>query len=255
MGRASHCHFEVKREPRTVNDGQHERPPRDETREVEFIIYRCGEAARAEWKWHRHSTDPKYVDCPACLKKMATDRWKASGVTNLRLEPDKTAQNIHCRSGTINKVFEDDVHIGYVGYEDHSWRIYPLSYRYDIDNPTVTINSGPLAEEGTAYRGHYGLDQDALRFSTKVDAMLDSGLLRAAGRLKTAAEIEAARRAYLARSAAEDKQRQQLLDTIEAERQDTLLALQEIFEKETLSNFQRTGIMNAIARLEAQAPD
>lgn len=254
MGRANHCHFDVKREVRTVIDGEYEHPPRREERQVEFVTYRCGQDARVEYKWNRHTTNPNHVDCPACLKKMANDRLKTLGKVNLRLEPDKSVRPNSCRTGTTNKVFENDVHIGYVGYEDHKWRVYPLSYRYDLDQPRVAMNREPLAETGTAGRGHYGLDRDALGFPTKVDAMLECGVFRAAGRLKTAAEIEAARRAYHLRSVAEEKQRQQLRDTMEAERQDTLLALQEIFEKETLSNFQRTGIMNAIARLEAQAP-
>lgn len=255
MARANHSHFEIHRETRTVIDGQYEHPPRPEERQVEFVTNRCGGEVRVEYKWNRHTTDPKHVDCPACLKKMASDRLKALGEVTLRLEPDKAVRYTVCRTGTNNKVFEGDVHIGYVGYEDHKWRVYPLAYRHDLDKPEISMSREPLAEQGTAGRGHYGLDRDALSFPTKVDAMLECGELRAAGRLKTVEEIKTERRAQAARWAAEQKRRQQQVDMAEQERLETVTALQEIFEKETLTNFQRTGLMTAIARYVAEAPE
>jgi hypothetical protein len=259
MARGHHTHFELSRETRSVNDGLWEHPLKDMTKDVEVVLTKCGEEHRTDRKWQRNTVEPTHVTCPACLKKMAKDalRDRSADAPKLRMEADKTIKGCFRHNGGWRAYVGDDL-VAYLGYEDHGWRIYPLAWIMgENGRPSGVRNDWlPLGDQhGYVERSmHYGL-KNALRFPTKDDALLACEDLRANGRLQTEPEILTEREVQKRRAKQVGEQRQREAAEAEQHRNDTLEALREILEKETLSNFQRQGLITAMRQFEPAVHD
>jgi hypothetical protein len=258
MSRAHHYHLIAGRETRPFEFDKWEPPKTPYWGEAEFIVALCGEEHRVgAWNNDRFLEDEKHVTCPQCRAKIARAKLKArpADAPKLTLVRDPDARGgFRYKQGW--RAVVDGEAVAILGFEEHAWHIYPyVARRPDDEHPEVrVVNShGVLTDTGTtANRGMYRLPNSALSFKTKEDALLASGELRAAGKLKTVPELLAeyhANQVEWARLNAERKRK-------DAERgqknTDTLEALREILAHDTLSNFQREGLMNAIAIYEAK---
>jgi len=219
----------------------------------------CGYVTRAQWNKRRNlfyegAENERFVSCPICNKKAAAARLKArpAGAPVLTMEQDKTAKG-HFRYQGGWKALQDGVLIAYLGFEDHAWRVYPL-YLGHHDGETREQDRGlvgtPLNDDGEDGRRDHYYRLYAARYKSKEAALLAAGEFRAGGFLKTEVELFAARAEALKANRAWADERQRKFDEREQTRNDTLLALKEIFERESLSNFQRQGLMTAIAKFE-----
>lgn len=221
----------------------------------------CGETMRAAWNTPpraRFVEGDARVTCPKCNKKIATLALKArpAGAPKLEAVQDKEAKGgFRYKQGW--KVLLDGETIAYVGYEEHGWRIYPLQIEsYDdkakADGPYIRNTHGVLAKDGEVVsKGwrHY-LPNEALSFTSREAAMLACEAQFAAGVLKTGPQLFAERKIANAEARARAAEQRARRDERQQRKDDTLAALNEILEKETLSNFQRMGLMNAIADIE-----
>jgi hypothetical protein len=127
--------------------------------------------------------EENYVSCPKCRTKLAKAALKArpADAPKLTLERDPDARGgFRYKQGW--RALVDGETVAILGFEEHSWHIYPLVVRRpDDEHPEVrVINShGVLTESGTtASRGMFRLPNTALCFKTKEDALLAAGDLR-----------------------------------------------------------------------------
>lgn len=252
MGRGIHHHLEVGREIRPVNEGLFDTPKTDRWEDREFILTKCNDQLRADYRWYRSSTNEAYVDCPKCLNKLSKERLKARvGGPSLRLE--KSEERIFAaRHGSVNAVYIDDILMGYVAKADKKWRVFPLKH----DGVDVVAGGRPLAEVGTADLDAYGrYEHDALGYKTKDDALLACEGLREARRLKPAEEIIADKTTADRRWEDREAKRKAEALTAAHRRRDTLEALQDILAVHPLTNFQRKGLVTAIEHFSIPLDD
>ncbi|AFU88121.1 hypothetical protein CcrColossus_gp251 [Caulobacter phage CcrColossus] len=252
MGRGIHTHLEVGRETQPVNEGLFEQPKEDRWVDREFVLTKCNDRLRADYRWYRTTTKESHVDCPKCLTKLSKERLKARvGGPRLRLE--KSEERIFAaRHGTTNAVYVDDVLVGYVAKADKQWRVYPLI----PDGDQVIVSGRPLAEVGTAPIDSYGrYDREALGYKTKDDALLACEELRSSRRLKAAEEVIADRKA--AEQRWEDREAKRKAEALTAahRRRETLEALQDILATHPLTNYQRQGLVTAIEHFSIPGDD
>lgn len=260
MGRAHHYHWLKTRLPREYDVWSDAEGRWLEQKEVDDELTAiCGYNTRSKWvrDGRTFATEKKHVTCPKCRTKLAKEALKArsADAPKLAVERDPDARGgFRYKQGW--RAVVDGEAVAILGFEEHAWHIYPfVARRPDDEHPEVRVvnTHGVLTESGTtASRGLSRLPSSALSFKTKEDALLAAGDLRAAGKLKTAPELLVeyhANQVEWARLNAERKQK----DAERGEKnRDTLEALREILAKETLSNFQREGLMNAIAVYESR---
>lgn len=258
MSRAHHYHLIAGRETRPFEFNKWEPPKTPYWGEAEFIIALCGEEHRVgSWKSDRFLEDEKHVTCPQCRAKIARAKLKArpADAPKLTLERDPDAcGGFRFKQGW--RAVVDGEAVAILGFEEHAWHIYPFVARGpDDENPQVRVTNtrGVLTESGTtASRGLFRLPSAALSFKTKEDALIAAGDLRADGKLKTAPELLVEYHANQVEWARLNAKRKQKDAERDQKNRDTLEALREVLAKETLSNFQREGLMNAIAVYESR---
>lgn len=219
----------------------------------------CGHEVRAAWDRDRDfDTNPNNITCPTCNKKLAQAAIKArpDGAGRLEIIADKAARGGFRHAGGSKVVLEGEV-IGYVGFEDHAWRIYPLMIeRWDdkaeAGGPYVRNAPRPMDKDGSisSLDRSYRPPPSVPRYRSKEAAALACEQAYLQGLLKTGAQLhqEAAEYAKAAQESAD--RRSALVAERLAEKSQTLNALDEILNTKTLSNFQRQGLMNAIALVE-----
>jgi hypothetical protein len=263
MGRAHHTHLIASEAPREYTVWDPDLLDMGAKEVDTELTALCGETTRAKWDNHggrpRFIQDASRVSCPKCNKKIAAAALKArpAGAPKLTAVQDKEAKGgFRYKQGW--KVLLGDEAIGYVGYEEHAWRIYPLQIeRYDdkakAAGPYIRNTNGVLTRDGEVGSKHFGswrLPNEALSFDSKEAAILGCEAQFNAGVLKTGPQLFAdyARATEEARIRAREQTRKR--DERQERKDETLAALREILEKETLSNFQRMGLMNAIADIE-----
>jgi hypothetical protein len=251
-----------RREMRPHEFNRYEPGKESYVQDCEFFVAVCGESHRiGSWGPEHDRRDwteeENYVSCPKCRTKLAKAALKArpADAPKLTLARDPEARGgFRYKQGW--RALVDGETVAILGFEEHSWHIYPLVVRRpDDEHPDLrVINShGVLTESGTtASRGMFRLPNTALCYKTKEDALLAAGDLRVSGKLKTAPELLTqyhADQEEWARQSAERKRKDGERDQTNRE---TLDALREILAKETLSNFQRQGLVNAIEMVEAR---
>lgn len=222
----------------------------------------CGETTRGSWNlkqsWSKFTYDGAHISCPKCNKKIAQAQIKARSADRpaLTAEADPEAKGgFRHKQGW--KVLLGSELIGYVGFEEHAWRIYPLQIEsYDEkakeSGPYIRNARGVLdrdGDTGSKAFGSWSLPAKSLHYKSKEAAMLGCEAMYASGILKSGPQLFAEREEANARAQVAMAERRQKESDKTERRNDTLAALQEILDKETLSNFQRMGLMNAIADL------
>jgi hypothetical protein len=255
MGRANHTHFEVGREYRDDKVGAWEIPPNPRIESREYVLFLCGHAALTENNWNRYDTNPKYVTCPACLKKLAKQalRQRPADAAKLEAVKDPDAKgNFRYQQG-YKALLNGEV-IAYLGYEDHHWRVYPLTIYHSEDDevpqPYVRNARRPMNEDGgqSDYSDRW-LNSRAAAFKTRDDALMACERLFAEGKLKTAERLLREHVEEQAKWAIESAARRQRRADADKARAELLEALQEVLDQHPLSNFQRMGIVAALERL------
>ncbi|USN15349.1 hypothetical protein KIKIMORA_02030 [Brevundimonas phage vB_BpoS-Kikimora] len=253
MGRMLHSHVQ----DRTAKDSFSVYADDGRTRigsaEEDVLVAACGERLRVRdvdnRRWNRFypREESDRASCPACHKRLGQRALKNR--PSLELVGDPEVRGVF-RSKSGSWVRRNGETIALVAYEDRAWRVYPLTINARDD--AVTQGYLPLArEDGTASRSlHSGLDPDAMAFKAKELAALACEDLHDAGRLNTEAELREQQARIKARNAAATVRREQRMQAQRVEKDDTLAALNEILETESLSNFQRQGLMTAIAWIE-----
>lgn len=216
------------------------------------LVAACGERIRMrdvdDRRWNRFYPAEEHTraSCPACHKRLGQRALKArpEGAPALELVSDPEARGLfRSKSGSWVKLNGEPIAL--VAYEDRAWRIYPITVNTDDD--AFAPSHWPLAMEGdTAGRGRYGLEADALAFKAKELAALTCETLHREGRLKTVPQLREQRARIARRNAEATVRLNQRIAAEQAEKDDTLAALAEILESETLSNYQRQGLMTAL---------
>ena len=223
----------------------------------------CGEKQRTDWM-HRPSdhfqTDEGHVTCPACLKKLAARKLKALRASGagpaLALEPDPEARG-GFRHGQGTRVLLDGELVGYVGYQDHHWRVYPLVVEtYDdeakANGPYARLCYQPLGPDGRpASHSMYGLRSEVPRYKTKLDAAMACVELREKGWLKPGPELLADHAAEVAEAAAEREAYRQEARDRRAALETTLAGLRSIARLNSLSDEEHAALHAAIDRYAA----
>ena len=255
MSRRVHYHLLARRETRPHEFDKYEPGKTSYWADAEFVASLCGEEYRVGGYGAGLVIEKlDRVTCPTCLRKSARAKLKARApdAPKLSIEQDKELRG-GFRYNQGWKALVDGEWVAVLGYQEHAWRIYPLTAEKSDGGELIVKNTyGVLGKEGYVLsRGLYSyLGSDALDFGTKEDALLACEGLRASGRLKTSAELIQEYHARVRRNIlAADRLRRERSEA-EQLRLDTIEALNEILEKETLSNFQRQGLMTAIARFE-----
>lgn len=261
MGRARHTHALdriIQREFPVY--GLHHTPTTEKVVE-DVKVAVCGHEVRASWDHDRDFDDNhNNVSCPTCNKKLAQAALKARppGSGRLLIEADKAAKGYFRHNGGSKVILNGEV-IGYVGYQDHGWRLYPLMLeRYDdkarAGGAYVRNSPTPLKTDGTTQaRALYEyLGRDVFAFKSKEAAALGCEQQHRAGLMLTEAQLWAEANAAEITAQAEQAAREQRKAERQAAKDETLQGLNEILERETLSNFQRQALMTAIAKVEAQ---
>jgi hypothetical protein len=260
MSRGHHRHLLARRETRPYEFDAYEPGKTPYWADAEFVIALCGQEYRVSgWGADSVIEDRDYVTCPACRRKKARQELRArpAGAAVLTMEQDKEAKGgFRYQQGW--KALVNGVQVAILGYEDHGWRIYPLRAFNDDQERGLHVRNAyhPIDDEGleAGRTRDYRLPSSALNFRTKEEALMACEDLRARGKLKTAPERLHAYAEAVRRRDAWAKSERTRVETAEQNRLETLEALNEILEKETLSNFQRQGLMTAIARFEKK-PD
>ncbi|USN16144.1 hypothetical protein PAPPERLAPAPP_04030 [Brevundimonas phage vB_BpoS-Papperlapapp] len=255
MGRARHTHAldRVVQEKFTVFTDNHTPTGRKEIEDVRIAV--CGYSIRAKWDTdHTFDERANNITCPTCNKKTAARLIKArpSSAPKLTIEADKSARGGFRHEGGSRVLFDGEA-VAYVGYQDHFWRIYPLEIeRYDsqakADGPYVRNATMPMDDSGaTATRSLYAyLGNEVLRYRSKEAAALACEAYVASGWLKTGPQLHAEHAQHRAAAEAAAQARETRRQARQALQDETLEALNDILARETLTNFQRQGLMNAI---------
>lgn len=246
MSRRLQFHLLERTEIRPVPTGLWDHPPTDETEDREFKIAVCGE--ESSYDSRSYLTEARHVTCPACHQKLAKAALKARGADEpkLTLVQDKAAKGGFRYQGGW-RALVDGEHVAYLGFEDHYWRIYRLGLN---DKRDLVVGS-PMNDDGTAgERTHTYHRVEAARYKSKESALLVVGDLRASKHLHTFQELldgrKRAEQAWVQRRARIDAQHAEE----EEARNDTLRALKELHARDDLTNFQRAGLLTAIAHYE-----
>lgn len=261
MGRARHRHWLREARPREYDiwDVSGTRTTGATETDNELIAL-CGYGGRAKYDREGRSftTDQEWVTCPQCRSKLAKAALKArpAGSAELKMERDPTAKGGFRYQQGWRALIDGEV-VAILGYQEHGWRIYPFIARKDDDDVLEVTNTySPLGEDGSTIEQtrSYHLASGALLFKTKDDALMACEEWRAKGVLKTKPEliVEWHRTAEENRRWREQRRRER--EEKDTQNRETLDALREILAKETLSNFQRQGLMTAIAAFEAKVP-
>lgn len=247
MGRVNHIHLldRSKTEPFEYDLSEPGKTPYWAERTTNIAV--CGLEGFADYKWMRFCVDPAAVSCPACLKKMA--KAKLAGrdpqAPRLRAEIDPEAKG-GFRHQQGYKAFVGDELVGYLGYEDHHWRVYSLVLLHD---GSVANDRAPLTESSRGRVDIMGrLPADTLHYPTRDDALLACAELRGLGRLKTAAELGQELRDAEQRWEEQQLKRRRARAQKEELRDATLAGLVSIRDELSLSNLQRAAIETAIER-------
>lgn len=214
----------------------------------------CGYEVRSSWARTRDfDSNLNNITCPDCNKKLAKRAIQArESLESLEIKADKQARGGFRFQGGYQVLLAGET-IGYVGYEDHAWRIYPLTLEhYDerarAEGPYALNDQRPLNQDGsTAARGLYKyLAQSVLSFKSKEAAALGCEDAFRQGLLKTGPALLAEHARYRRDAAREAQARAARRAEGEAAKTETLAGLEEILARESLSNFQRQALMNAI---------
>lgn len=264
MGRrARHTHALDRVEPRAfpVRDPNlHTNTGESVVEDVRFGV--CGYEVRSSWESPRDfDSNLNNITCPDCNKKLAKRAIAArDSLESLEIVPDKEARGGFRFQGGYRVLLAGET-IGYVGYEDHAWRIYPLTLEHHdararADGPYALNDQRPLTKGGTtAARGLYKyLAQDVLSFKSKEAAALGCEDAFRQGLLKTGPALLAEHAEHRVVAAREAQARAARQAEQEAAQAETLAGLEEILARETLSNFQRQALMSAIDVVGSQRP-
>lgn len=232
-----------------------------ELRDVDAAI--CGFESPVRCTWNYFTDEDARVSCPACLKKMAAARLKGfAGAQRLAAVKDETAYG-HFRHKQGWRATLDGETIAYLGYQEHAWRVYPLiletwDEQAKADGPYVRNTAQPLDQHDRVASGGlhaYLSRQGDGAYKTRDDALMACLALAERGVLKTGARLiadaAASHRAHAAERAAYKVRR----TAAEQARTDTLVGLEEILDKETLTNFQRSALLEAISRFQPKSAD
>lgn len=260
MGRGLHRHFLAQRVTRPYEFDKFEPPKTPYWADAEFLIALCGEESRVgSWGTERFLEEPKHVTCPQCRTKLsrAALKERPADAPKLQLVQAKDA-----RGGFRNhqgwQALVDGEAVAIVGFEEHKWRIYPFVARKNEETGRLEVinTHGVLLEDNTTgsrfSSAGYRLPSKALGWLTKEDALMGCEPLRASGVLKTEPELLAE---YLENQRVHAQwisERDRKVVALDQKNRETLEALREVLEKETLSNFQRQGIMTAIEHYESK---
>jgi hypothetical protein len=259
MGRGLHRHLIARRETRPFEFDKFEPPKTPYWGEAEFLVAVCGEEHRVgSWKNDRFLEEASHITCPQCRTKIAKAllKQRPADAPKLSLEADKDARG-GFRNSQGWKALVDGEPVAILGYEEHAWRIYPFAASKKDDGEIKVANTyGVLLKDhstGSRFdsRG-YRLPSSALEFKTKEDALMACEGLRLEGVLKTPTEVLADYHERQAEAKVWNENRRRKLAARDEKNRNTLEALREILGKETLSNFQREGLLNAIELYEAK---
>lgn len=260
MSRAHHRHLLVRTETRSHEFNRFEPGKTAYVADAEFKIALCGEEGRVGGYGHeRIIEEAQAVSCPVCRTKLAKQALKArpADAPKLSLEQDKGAKGgFRHEQGWKARI--DGVPVAIIGYQEHSWRVYPYACRKNDDDVLEVVNTyGPMSKDGdtVALGSYFRLRGGALGFNTKEDALIACEGLRASGVLKTAPELIAGHHAMVQANDEWHARRERERAEAATRNRNTLEALREILAKDTLSNFQRQGLMDAIDTFAARNSD
>lgn len=247
MSRGTHTHLLEKTQVQSTEIGAWEVPPNPRRVDVEINVALCGSEGRVNYTGHRVSTNPKFVDCPKCNQRLAKQAMQARApdAPKLELVQDKEAKGpFRYKQGW--RALLGGEHIAFLGYEDHGWRVYHVGINGE-DRTSLAVGYA-LDEDGSSgRRGVYGIT--AARYRSKEQALLAAEAFRSAGKLLTLDELKRERAETAARYRDAQLERDRRKAERAKERDDAIEALREILESQSLSNFQRQGVMTAIDRL------
>lgn len=214
----------------------------------------CGYAGRIDQDRSsvRFADEGGLVTCPACNKKLGAqlmrERQRAGGpALDIVLDAQATGGFRYKQGYKVNL---DGETIGYIGYEEHAWRLYKLVIAPERGGGEVVRNAHhPVEESGETCSLSWGRIRDAAKFPSRDHAALAAEAYLRAGKIKTGAALRAERAE--ANAAYEKKQAERQAREAQAgdRKREVLGGLREVLTLD-LNNQQRDSVVAAIEQIE-----